>query len=391
MLTFSAATRAARCVVGTWTQSNVILRRTIVLQCPMNRKLPPNRDLAFKSAALAVLSSQRSLLTSAQMLSESAKATPATAPSEAEGGEKAKYQPLTKWQKWGYIFFGVNMVSLVIGSFVVFALPDKDESGNEIKDEHSSLPFPTQYVQRLKAKVFKTQKDLVEPFSDKLLPDPLPEPYYQPKYTVLVELTGMLVHADWTHKHGWRFQKRPGVDMLVSQLGYPQFELVVYTKENALTFYPIIEGLDPGNQFLMYKLFRDATRYVDGGHKKDLGALNRDLRKVILVDYDAESTMGHRDNALVIKKFEGDNTDTSLIGLTQLLMAIKESDVEDVREVLAYYRQFDDPIEAFRENQRKLQEELAIDEKRTADARMGKSGTGSFVSGLGLSRGFRRN
>lgn len=122
MLTFSAATRAARCVVGTWTQSNVILRRTIVLQCPMNRKLPPNRDLAFKSAALAVLSSQRSLLTSAQMLSESAKATPATAPSEAEGGEKAKYQPLTKWQKWGYIFFGVNMVSLVIGRHVTLPL-----------------------------------------------------------------------------------------------------------------------------------------------------------------------------------------------------------------------------------------------------------------------------
>ena len=129
--------------------------------------------------------------------------------------------------------------------------------------------------------------------------------------------------------------------MLVSQLGYPQFELVVYTKENALTFYPIIEGLDPGNQvcchaigimkrggtqrfsplqFLMYKLFRDATKYIDGRHKKDLGAINRDLRKVILVDYDAESTTGHRENALVIKKWEGDNTDTTLIGLTQLLM-----------------------------------------------------------------------
>ena len=83
----------------------------------------------------------------------------------------------------------------------MFALPDKDESGNEIKDEYSSLPFPSQHVQRLKAKVFKTQKDLVEPFSDKLLPDPLPEPYYQPKYTVLIELTGMLVHADWTVIH----------------------------------------------------------------------------------------------------------------------------------------------------------------------------------------------
>ena len=35
--------------------------------------------------------------------------------------------------------------------------------------------------------------------------------------------------------------------------------------------------------------------------------------------------------------------------------AIRESDVDDVREVLHYYKQFEDPIEAFRENQRKLQ------------------------------------
>jgi import inner membrane translocase subunit TIM50 len=35
--------------------------------------------------------------------------------------------------------------------------------------------------------------------------------------------------------------------------------------------------------------------------------------------------------------------------------AIRQSDVDDVRDVLEYYRQFDDPIEAFRENQRKLQ------------------------------------
>lgn len=30
------------------------------------------------------------------------------------------------------------------------------------------------------------------------------------------------------------------------------------------------------------------------------------------------------------------------------------SEVEDVREVLHYYRQFDEPVEQFRENQRKL-------------------------------------
>lgn len=34
--------------------------------------------------------------------------------------------------------------------------------------------------------------------------------------------------------------------------------------------------------------------------------------------------------------------------------AISLTNVEDVREVLNYYRQFDDPLKAFRDNQRKL-------------------------------------
>lgn len=35
-------------------------------------------------------------------------------------------------------------------------------------------------------------------------------------------------------------------------------------------------------------------------------------------------------------------------------LAIAAAKVEDVREVLDYYHQFDDPIQAFRDNQRKL-------------------------------------
>ena len=90
------------------------------------------------------------------------------------------------------------MSFLVSIPFPFLALPDKDEAGNNIEDEFSSKPFYTQYFSRLKNKIFKTKKDFEEPFSDKLLPEPLPEPYHQPKYTVLIELTGLLVHADWT-------------------------------------------------------------------------------------------------------------------------------------------------------------------------------------------------
>ena len=121
------------------------------------------------------------------------------------------------------------------------------------------------------------------------------------------------------HKHGWRFQKRPGVDMFMSQIGYPHFELVIYTKENAMTFNPIVDGLDPSGQFIMYRLFRDATRYLNGQHTKDLSAMNRDLKKVILVDWNSDSVVLNSDNALLLKKWEGDNSDKSLIGLAQLL------------------------------------------------------------------------
>jgi len=80
--------------------------------------------------------------------------------------------------------------------------------------------------------------------------------------------------------------------------------------------------------------------------------------------------------------------DRSLFGLTQFLHDIKDMDmdVDDVRDVLQYYRQFDDPIEAFRENQRKLEENMKIDEERKAkekeSSRFGSSsyGISSFAS-----------
>ena len=64
--------------------------------------------------------------------------------------------------------------------------------------------------------------------------------------------------------------------------------------------------------------------------------------------------------------------------------AIRESDVDDVREVLHYYKQFDDPIEAFRENQRKLQDEMALNEEKMKE--QSKTQTSSLFSGLSAFR-----
>jgi len=292
---------------------------------------------------------------------------------ESSKGEEDKKEekpedkgPMPKWQKYGYLFLGVLMGGSLVGNAVLFSLPDQDEHGNTVEDEFSSLAFPSQHFSRLKNKIFTTKKAIEEPFSDKLLPDPLEPPYYQPKYTIVIELTGLLVHSNWTHKHGWRFQKRPGLDMFLSQIGYPNFEVVVWTVENSMTFFPIIMGMDPQQQHIMYKLYRDATRYVNGTHLKDLSSLNRDLKKVIVIDWNKDHISSQPDNGLILQKWEGDNTDRTLIGLAQLLHEIKDSGLDDVRDVLTYYRQYEDPVSAFRENQRKLEEEMKLADERKA-------------------------
>jgi len=308
---------------------------------------------------------------------------------EGENKDKKEKKEMPKWQYRTYLVLLVTMSGLIIGNAILFSLPDRDEHGNDIDDEFSSLSFPSQYYQRLKNKIFTTKKAIEEPFSDKLLPDPLEPPFFQPKYTVVLEMTGLLVNSDWSHKHGWRFQKRPGLDIFLSQIGFPNFEVVIWTVESSMTFFPIVTGMDPENRHIMYRLFRDATRFKNGIHQKDLYTLNRDLKRVIVVDWNPKTTEETSpENALILPKWTGDTSDRSLISLAQFLQEISSSDVDDVREVLTYYRQFDDPIEAFRENQRKLEESSRLEEERKQKEK--ESSRFSTFSGLSSLSRFRR-
>jgi import inner membrane translocase subunit TIM50 len=199
---------------------------------------------------------------------------------------------------------------------------------------------------------------VTSPSRDKLLPDPVKPPYHQPPYTLLIELTGILVHPDWTYKTGWRFKKRPGVDYFLNQLSGYFFEVVIYTSELGFTAFPIIDALDTQN-VVHYRLFRDSTKYDNGVHVKDLGKINRDLTKVIAIDWNEKSIHEHRNNALVLPRWKGNDDDRTLFDLAALLQTIGTSGIEDVRGVLEYYSKFDDPIAEFR----KKQQELALREK----------------------------
>lgn len=196
--------------------------------------------------------------------------------------EEAKKQKESAWRAMKYTFIAFGVSFSCLGTYLVYELgkPSLDPDGRPIFDEFSQMPTSKQYIMRTLRELDYYKRMIKEPSREKLLPDPLQYPYYQPPYTLVLELTDILVHPDWTYQTGWRFKKRPGLDHFLESVN-GMFEVVIYTAEQGMTVFPLIEALDPRN-IVSYKLVRDATHFVDGHHVKSLDKLNRDLSKVII-------------------------------------------------------------------------------------------------------------
>lgn len=120
-----------------------------------------------------------------------------------------------------------------------------------------------------------------------------------------------------------------------------------------MTVFPIVDALDPKN-IISFKLVRDATLFVEGQHVKDMAKLNRDLSKTIVIDWKPDCTKFHPENVMPVPRWRGNDDDVTLHHLSSFLLAIAQNNIEDVREVLTYYNQFDEPLEVFKEKQKKL-------------------------------------
>uniref|UniRef100_A0A8B9JX58 Mitochondrial import inner membrane translocase subunit TIM50 n=1 Tax=Astyanax mexicanus TaxID=7994 RepID=A0A8B9JX58_ASTMX len=287
-----------------------------------------------------------------------------------EQGEDRKQKENTAYAKKVVLrLAGLMGLGGAVGVVYIFGSNSVDEQGNKVQ-----VPV----VQQLK-RTFRYFKDyrqmIIEPTSPKLLPDPLKEPYYQPPYTLVLELTDVLLHPEWSLATGWRFKKRPGIDYLFQQLA-PLYEIVIFTSETGMTAYPLIDSIDPQG-FVMYRLFRDATRYMEGHHVKDVSCLNRDTSKVIVVDCKREAFSLQPFNGMALRKWDGNSEDRTLYDLAAFLKTIAMSGVEDVRTVLENYAHEEDPIEAFKRRQAQLALE---EEQRLAELSLHKKQGLSFSS-----------
>uniref|UniRef100_A0A2K5EEU8 Mitochondrial import inner membrane translocase subunit TIM50 n=1 Tax=Aotus nancymaae TaxID=37293 RepID=A0A2K5EEU8_AOTNA len=276
--------------------------------------------------------------------------TQAQGPQQQPGSEGPSYAKKVALWLAGLLGAG-GTVSVVY----IFGNNSVDEKGAKIPDEFDNDPILVQQLRRT-YKYFKDYRQMIiEPTSPCLLPDPLQEPYYQPPYTLVLELTGVLLHPEWSLATGWRFKKRPGIETLFQQLA-PLYEIVIFTSETGMTAFPLIDSVDP-HGFISYRLFRDATRYMDGHHVKDISCLNRDPARVVVVDCKKEAFRLQPYNGVALRPWDGNSDDRVLLDLSAFLKTIALNGVEDVRTVLEHYALEDDPLAAFKQRQNRLEQE----------------------------------
>jgi len=130
--------------------------------------------------------------------------------------------------------------------------------------------------------------------------------------------------------------KRPHVDYFLEMVS-KWYELVVFTASMEIYGTGVADQLDKGSGMLRRRYYRQHCTLSYGSYTKDLSAINDDLSSVFILDNSPGAYREYPDNALPIKSWFDDPTDTALLNLLPVLDALRF--VSDVRSVLSRNRE----------------------------------------------------
>ena len=127
-----------------------------------------------------------------------------------------------------------------------------------------------------------------------------------------------------------RVRKRPFVDEFLKRVSQ-KYELVVMTA-GVKPYAKLVLDLLDKHGVLKARFYREScTKTATGLLVKDLGRLNRDLKRTIVVDNSPNAYLWHPEHAVDVSDFVGDPQDEELAVLADFLDIIH--DVEDCVEI----------------------------------------------------------
>ncbi|KAG7497037.1 CTD nuclear envelope phosphatase 1 [Solea senegalensis] len=135
-------------------------------------------------------------------------------------------------------------------------------------------------------------------------------------------------------KHPVRFfvHKRPHVDFFLEVVSQ-WYELVVFTASMEIYGSAVADKLDNNRNILRRRYYRQHCTLDLGSYIKDLSVVHDDLSSIVILDNSPGAYRNHPDNAIPIKSWFSDPSDTALLNLLPMLDALRFT--ADVRSVLS--------------------------------------------------------
>lgn len=121
---------------------------------------------------------------------------------------------------------------------------------------------------------------------------------------------------------------RPGVRQFLRILKRLKVEIVVFTASIELFASPVLNFIDPNEEYFTHRLYRDSCTFYNGIFIKDLHSLNRDVSSCYIVDNSPFSYSWHPEHAIPIATFAGpafgssskrETIDSELLRIARLL------------------------------------------------------------------------
>ena len=169
----------------------------------------------------------------------------------------------------------------------------------------------------------------------------LPPPETQDRITIVLDLDETLVHSSFTEIPNPDFTFmlnaspnpvpvyvliRPHAKEFLQKLA-EKFELIVFTASNQTYADYVVDQLDP-DHLISYRLYKESCSDLNGATVKDLSLLNRDLKKLIIIDNSKMASLLHPYNAVPIETWVDDKNDNELLQIAnELLPHAAESNV----------------------------------------------------------------
>jgi import inner membrane translocase subunit TIM50 len=129
--------------------------------------------------------------------------------------------------------------------------------------------------------------------------------------TLVLSLGGCLVHSDFKFGKGVQILKRPGLDQFIERLS-ELYEIVIYTDDDYSLMMSAMPIIDKRGAINFY-FGRESMVFSKGKYYKDLSYLNREMRKIVVLDKTPDKVAKHKKNVIVLPEFNGSESDKELI------------------------------------------------------------------------------